>query len=75
MVESAIRENNWRMGAESIRRKHKAKNNGCLFITSKNRHKMVSRILQAWKDRIYPWTAEVWEKQKLRSISVNGCCV
>lgn len=75
MVKSPIRQNNRRMGEESIRRKQKAKNNGCLFIASKNRHKMVPRILQAWGDRIYPWKAEVWRKQKQRPFSVYGCGV
>ena len=75
VAEPTVWESNRRMGAESIRRKQKTGHNGCLPVACENGHKMVPRLLQVWEDRVHSRTAEVWEKQKLCSISVNGCCV
>lgn len=75
MVKPSVWQRDWKMGAESLGRVAETRNHGCLPFTSKNRYRLVSRLLPEGKDNVHPWSVTVLRSSLECAISFNGCCV
>lgn len=75
MVESTLWQRDWKVGTESVGRVSETRHSCCDVTACEDGHGMVSRLLQAWRNNLYPRTLEVRWKHQFSTIPVNGCCV